>query len=294
MTDPYKTLGLAQTATLPEIKAAYRKLARKYHPDLNPGNKGFEEKFKQVSHSFDLIGTTEAKAKYDRGETDEQKQQMYEEHVRNQGKSRQGPYYHQTQNDKSRYSSAFGEGMDDDIFSQFFSGGAGAPKTKDERYQLEVDFKEAALGTEKVITLPSGKKMQVKIPAGIEQGQKLKFKGMGTSGDVYIEIGIKPSLQFKRNGKDILSDVALSFFEAFNGCEIEVQTIDGPVMLKVPPGVSTGSKLRIKNKGAGIGEARGNHIVSLKTVMPKDPSPELLTAIQDLGNRFSYNPRVSS
>jgi DnaJ-class molecular chaperone len=289
MKDPYLILGVSKTATLADIKAAYRKLAKKYHPDLNPGNKKFEIKFKEISHSFDLIGTEEARAKFDRGETDEQKQQQYEEHVRNQSTKKQRPYYHHTQDNSSRYSSAFGQGFDEEMFANMFGGKGGG--AQNENYSLEVDFKDAALGAEQVITLPSGKKLQVKIPAGIQSGQKLKFKGMGKSGDILVEINIKPSAQFKREGMDIFSEVPISFFEAMNGPDIEITTLDGPVMLKIPPGVTTGTKLRIKQKGAGSGEARGNHIVSIKVVMPKDPPEDLKKAIFDLSNRFNYNPR---
>jgi DnaJ-class molecular chaperone len=305
MTDPYATLGVSKNATLDEIKASYRKLAKKYHPDLNPGNKEVEAKFKDVAHAYDLIGTKEAKEKFDSGETDEQKQHMYEEYMQSQGKRRQGPYYHSTQDGSSRYSSAFGEGMDDDIFSSFF-GRTGRTQGRDvpgqdEYYHLEVDFKEAALGGEKIITLPNGRKLQVKIPAGIQEGQKLRFKGLGGAGygkgipgDAYVEIAIQASSQFKREGQDIISEVAVSFFEAISGAEIEVETIDGPVLLKIPPGVSSGTKLRIKQKGAGAGEKRGNHLVTLKVVMPKDPPTALKEAIGDLESRFSYNPRGQS
>ncbi len=302
MIDPYQVLGVSKTASLEEIKSAYRKLAKKHHPDLNPGNKEAEKKFKDVSHAFDLIGTEEARGKFDRGETDEQKQHMYEQYQREQQQGRRRPSYQHTQQGGGRYSSSFGDGFDDDVFSSIFgrasrSGGMDFPG-QDEQYNLEVEFLEAALGGEKVITLPSGKKLQLKIPAGIEEGKKLKFKGLGgqgigkgAPGDAYIQISIRPSPTFKREGKDIISEVPVSFFEALGGAEIEVQTIDGSVMLKVPPGASSGSRLRIRNKGAGSGEDRGNHIVTLKVVMPKDPPPELREKIAELADRYGYNPR---
>lgn len=307
MTDPYVTLGVSKTATPEEIKSAYKKLARKYHPDLNPGNKESEHKFKEVAHAFDLIGTKENKQKFDSGETDQQKQQQYEEYTRRGSGNKQRPFYQETQDGSSRYSSAFGGGMDDDIFSKFF-GGTGRGRNggvefpgEDEQYQLEVDFLEAARGAEKVITLPNGKKLQVKIPAGIQEGQKLKFKGhggpalgSGSPGDAYVSISIKPSSEFNRVGKDIISEVPISLFEGINGAEIEIQTIDGPVMLKIPPGVSTGTKLRVKDKGAGSGEQRGHHIVSLKVVLPKDPPHGLKEALKNIEKQFHYSPRGHS
>lgn len=289
--NPYETLGVAKTATLDEIKKAYRKLAKKYHPDINPGNKESEKKFKEISHAFDLIGTAEARGKYDRGETDDQQREKYDEYMKNAGKQR---FYRDTQGPHSRYSQSFEDNVDmDDILSQLFGdrGQRSKQRQQDEQYQMEVDFKEAALGGEKVITLPSGKSLQVKIPAGIEEGKKLKFKGMGKNGDVLVEISIKPDPHYKRSGPDILSEVEVSFFEAALGAEISVPTIDGNVLLKIPAGVSTGSKLRIKGKGVGAGDNHGNHIVTLKVVMPKTITPEMKASLTDLSHKFAYDPR---
>nr|BDT27586.1 J domain-containing protein [Bacteriovorax sp. HI3] len=298
MTDPYKVLGVEKTATLDNIKKSYRKLAKKYHPDLNPGNKEAEKKFKEISHAFDLIGTEEAKAKFDRGETDEHRQHEYEQYRTNR-----------TNNGNHRYSSSYSSDYDpENLFESLFGNRRGHGRFtsegmnfegEDVLYQMDVDFVEAALGGEKVITLPNGKKLQVKIPAGIEEGKKLKFKGMGSPGvgsgvpgDAYIQISIKPLAGFTRVENDIHSEVPISFFEAIHGAEVEVPTIDGSVMLKVPAGVSSGSKLRIKHKGAGPKENRGNQIVTLKIVIPKHVPPELQEAIAELEKKYSYNPRT--
>ncbi len=301
MIDPYSALEVPKTAGLEEIKKSYRKLAKKYHPDLNPGNKEAEKKFKEISHAFDQIGTAEEKTKFDRGETDEHQRHQYEQYQRaNAGRQNAG---------SRRYASSFGEGQDaEDLFESLF-GGAGRRggfsnegmdfSGQDELYQMDVDFIEAALGGEKVITLPNGKKLQVKIPAGIESGKKLKFKGFGgagvgkgPAGDAFVQINIKAHPNFTRVENDIHSEVPISFFEAISGSEIEVPTIDGTVMLKVPAGVSSGSKLRIKNKGAGPKDGRGNHIVTLKILMPKHVDPEMLDAINTLSKKYAYNPRI--
>lgn len=308
MIDPYKTLHIQKSASLDEIKKSYRKLAKQYHPDLNPGNKDAEKKFKDISHAFDLIGTAEAKGKFDRGETEDQQRHQYEQYQKaHEGRQHSGGH---------RYSSSFGEGFDgEDLFESLFGARARQSGGKhggfssqgmnfageDEQYLLEVDFAEAALGGEKIITLPNGKKLQIKIPAGIENGKKLKFKGLGKpgvgsgpAGDVYVQINVKPTTGFTRIDKDIHTEVPISFFEALNGAEIEVPTIDGTVMLKVPAGVSTGSKLRIKHKGAGHGESRGNQIVTLKIVMPKNIDPGMKEAIDQLQNKYAYNPRAQT
>lgn len=289
MKNPYEVLGVSPTAPLHDIKVAFRKLAKKYHPDINPGNKEAAEKFKEISHAFDLIGTEEARAKYDRGETEDQQRRQYEEYMRNAQNQR---YYQDTQGPYSRYSQSFGEDVDmDDILSSIF-GGRQKKRTQQELYQMEIDLKEAVVGGEKVITLPSGKSLQVKIPAGIEEGKKLKFTGMGVSGgDVYVQIVIRPDPRFRRDGKDLFTDVNISFFEAALGGEISVPTLDGNVLMKVPPGVSTGSKLRMKGKGLGKGNERGNLIVNLKVVMPKDVSPEFRQELEELARKHPYEVR---
>ena len=307
MTDPYKILGVAKTATLDEIKKAYRKLAKNHHPDLNPGSKEAEKKFKSISHAYDQIGTKEAKEKFDTGVTDEHKQHQYDEYRKHQHSSSAGGTH--------RYSSNFSEGFDaEDLFANLFGSGGKRGRSgfghggfdnnnhqgEDELYQMEVDFAEAAHGGEKVITLPNGKKLSVKIPAGIESGKKLKFKGLGGAGsgsghagDAYIQINVKPLAGFTRVENDIHTEVPISFFEAVNGAEIQIPTLDGSVMMKIPAGVSTGSKLRIKNKGAGPESSRGNQIITLKIVLPKDLPEDLKTAINALEKDFAYNPRTS-
>jgi DnaJ-class molecular chaperone len=307
MIDPYKTLHVEKNASLNEIKKSYRKLAKQYHPDLNPGNKEAERKFKDISHAFDQIGTEDARAKFNRGETEEQQRHQYEQY--------QKAHHGRQQKSGHHYSSSFGEGHDgEDLFESLFgagvkrSNGRGGSSSQgmnfageDELYQMDVDFIEAALGSEKVITLPNGKKLQIKIPAGIESGKKLKFKGLGRpgigtgpSGDVYVQINIKSLSGFTRVENDIHTEVAISFFEAINGAEIEVPTIEGPVMLKVPAGVSSGSKLRVRHKGVGHGDSRGNQIVTLKIVMPKNVTPKMKEALELLQNQYAYNPRAQA
>lgn len=302
MVDPYQVLGLSKTAEQEAIKKSYRKLAKKYHPDLNPGNKEAEKKFKEVTHAFDLIGTPEARAKFDRGETEDQQREQYEEFM---NKRRERPSYYDSQHDGGgRYTYSFGDEVHADDFFENIFGGFGRKSHQfpgeDITYKMQVDFRDAALGGTKVITLPEGKNLEVKIPAGIESGKKLRFKGLGkpghnggASGDLYIEIEVNPLEGFLREGLDIITEVPVSFIEALTGAEIEVPTLEGNILLKVPAGVSTGTKLRIKNKGAGSPEKRGNHIVVLKVVMPKDVDPLLMEAARNLKDKFNYNPRAS-
>ena len=297
MFDPYATLGISKTSSQEEIKKAYRSLAKKLHPDLNPGNKEAEKRFKDVSHAFDLIGTPEAREKFERGEAEEAFRQR-------------GPFYSETQQgpEGGRYSYDFQDAFgDEDLFEAIFGKkGRGRARSggfpgEDQLFQVEVDFVDAALGSERLITLPNGKKLQVKIPAGIEEGKRLRFKGQGapgingaTAGDLYLEIKITPKDGYTRHGLDIETDAPISVFEAISGGEIPVQTLEGKVMLKIPAGSSSGKKLRVKGKGAGSGESRGNLIVSLKILAPKDPSPEFIQEMKTLGQKFSYDPRSVS
>ena len=306
MTDPYKVLGVSKTSSIDDIKKSYRKLAKKFHPDLNPGNKEAEKRFKEISHSFDLIGTAENKAKFDRGETDEQQQKQYDEFTKKQGR-RKGAF-HQSQRDGGRYAHSFGENFGGSDFFENLFGHGRRDKNEDEdfnfagedlNYKMEVEFRDAALGGKQNITLPNGKTLEVTIPAGIDSGKRLRFKGLGgpgigsgSVGDVYIEIEVKALLGFKRSGRDLEVEVPISFIEAITGGEIKVPTLEGEILMKIPPGVSTGSKLRIKGKGIGAGESRGNEIVVLKVVIPKNIDPDLKTAVENLKSRFEYNPRM--
>ena len=304
MTDPYQILGLSKNATQDEIRTAYRNLAKKHHPDLNPENKTAETKFKEISSAYEMIGTPEARAKFDRGET--------EAHAQERARTAQEePYYYSTQQGEpgGRYSHSFGEDMGaEDLFANLFGrarpGGARARGAdfvgEDQLYQMEVEFKESILGAERVITLPTGKKLQVKIPPGVETGSKLRFKGQGgpgigkgPAGDAYVEIRVNPLEGFKRVASNVEAEVPLSFIEGILGAEIKVPTLDGAVMLKVPAGVSTGSRLRIKGKGVRAKEA-GDQIVVLKIVLPKKIDPELQAAIQSWNGKFSYDPRSES
>ena len=178
-TNPYEVLGVSAKATQDEIKSAYRNLAKKFHPDLNPGNKSAETRFKEISAAYESVGTPENRAKFDRGESEAAQAQQ----------PRSGPYYHETQAGGGRYSRGFGgvDGMDDDLFRSIFEkmgrpGGSGFHSTSDRRgedvhYQMDVSFRDATLGGEREIALPSGKKVRVKIPAGVHSGVELQVRG---------------------------------------------------------------------------------------------------------------------
>jgi DnaJ-class molecular chaperone len=301
--NPYEILGVQKTATQDEIKTAYRKLAKKFHPDLNPGNKTAEEKFKEINSANDLIGDPALRAKFDNGEIDASgAAKAPPGYGYGGGAPGENPFYYQTQQGGGRYSSAF-DGMDSDIFESIFRNARGGGVNfagEDRNYRLEVDFRDAILGAEREITLPGGKKLSVKIPAGIETGKKLRFKGLGepgvgkgSPGDAYVEITVRPSKVYQREGKNLSMELPVSLHEAILGAEVRVPTLDSAVLLKIPPGSNTGSKLRVRGKGVSAASAadRGDLIVTLKVVLPTNIDPELKAAMEAWSKNHSYNPR---
>ncbi len=296
MIDPYKVLGVSKTASEDEIKKAYRTLAKKYHPDLNPGNKDSEAKFKEVNEAYSMVGTKEAREKFDKGET------MNEDFFRDARGQRTGPFYRQYQDGGGRYTH-FYQGDADDLFGSFFEGfgqkgGGFNMHGQDQIYKMEVDLQDAVNGAEREIMMPDGKRLKVKIPPGIDEGARLRFKGQGgpaqgkgSPGDAYVEISIRPSDTFRRTGNDLEIEVPVALDEAVNGAKIKVPTIDGSVMLTVPAGVNTGAKLRVKGKGMPFQGGRGDQIVLLKVVLPDKIDGQLSEFIKKWSAAHPYNPR---
>jgi DnaJ-class molecular chaperone len=285
--DYYKILNISKTASNDEIKKSYRKLARKYHPDLNPNNKVAEEKFKDISEAYEVLSNEEARKTYDAGGIDASSHNPH-----------RGPFYSHTQSgDRSRYRDIFRDVGDinfEDIFSRQTSRGTATPlRGEDFVFKMTVDFKDAVLGAEKLITLPNGEKLSVKIPAGVRSGQKLKLSERGGSGynggpkgDLYIEMHVTTSLEYKRTGDDLEVEVPLLFSVAILGGTVRVPTVDGTVELNVPPGVSSGTKLRIKEKGIRKKGKPGDLYAIIKVTVPKDITPELRSAIQEWNNAY--------
>ena len=295
--NPYDILGVKKEASDKEIKSAYRKLAKKYHPDLNPGDKDMESKFKEISLAYDLLKDKEKRAAFDRGEIDmdgnpQHQQQFYKDFADGPGGQR---YYHFHQGGGD-----FSEEDIADIFGSFFGGGAAGHRagfkrqTADAHYTIEVDFMEAATGAKKRVTMPDGKMLDINIPAGMEDGQKLRLKGQGGQGsintergDAYVEVHMRPHRYFSRRGKDIHIEVPVGIHEAILGSKITVPTIHGQVEMSIPKGASTGNTLRLKGKGI----KGGNQMVKLKLVMPETVDKELEDAVAKWAKKHAYNPR---
>jgi DnaJ-class molecular chaperone len=292
--DPYAVLGVKKNASQGEIQKAYRRLAKKLHPDLNPGNKQAEEQFKEVSAANDLLGDADKRARYDRGEIDAS------------GVERPQQRYYRDFADSADYSPYANDGGfadfagSEDILSQIF-GREGRANIRmrgpDARYRLELDFIDAINGGKRQITLPDGSVLDVKIPPGTRDGQILRLRGKGRPGisggppgDALVEIDVRPHRIFTREGDDIHVDVPISLSEAVLGGKIKVPTPTGAVTMTVPKGSNTGAVLRLKGKGVPrVDGSKGDELVTLKVMLPEKPDPELEKFVAQW--RGAYTPR---
>lgn len=298
----YHVLGISKGASEAEIKSAYRKLARKYHPDVNKDSKEAADKFKEISCAYDILGSKEKRQKYDNNEIDDEgKPTGFGAGFGGAGGG-QGYYNHSTGGNpfgsgfqgngaNFDFSSIFGE----DIFSQFSGGGRGGPgfgggsrrprKGEDINYTMRIDFLSAAQGSEQSVII-NGKNINVKVPAGTLDGQTLRLKGLGQEsfnggpkGDVLITLNVAKHPYFEAQGLDVYVELPISLKEAILGGKVTVPTISGKVNVNIPPYSSSGEKLRLKGKGIKSKTGVGDEIITLKIVAPKTKNTELEKAL---------------
>jgi DnaJ-class molecular chaperone len=300
---PYEVLGVKPTATADEIRKAYRKLAKEFHPDLNPGKPAAEARFKAVATAYDLLSDPEKRARYDRGEIDESGAERPRYSYRPHAEGAQGWKYQPE-----------GEvdiGDLDDLFSMFGRGGTrGGGRAgegfsmpgPDRHYSLTIDFVTAATGGKQRLSLSPDQWLDVTIPPGIEQGQILRLKGKGgpglgggPAGDALIEIHIAPHPFFRREGDDIHVELPVSLAEAVLGARVPVPTVTGPVTMTIPKGSDTGAQLRLRGKGIHRkrrgAETSGDQYVTLKVVIGASDDPELAKFLEDWAKQHPTEPR---
>lgn len=293
--DYYEVLGVGKNASDDEIKKAYRKLAIKYHPDRNPGDKEAEAKFKEATEAYEVLNDKQKRARYDQfghAGVDGNAGNPFGGNPFGQA----GGFNFNGQNIRFDFGGA-GGGLDDILGDLFGFGGARRQrmmKGQDFETQVVIDFKEAIFGTTREVTAPeSNRKIKVKIPAGIDDGMAIRLAGKGGEapkggepGDFYVRIRVKPDKNLTREGNIILSEAVISMADAALGCELDVETVDGKVTMKIPAGTQSGTPFRLSGHGVPMradGD-RGPHIVTIIVETPKNLSrrqKELLEEFRD-------------
>lgn len=300
MKDPYETLGVTRTATDKEIKEAFKKLARKFHPDLHPDDKAAEGKFKDISAANDLLKDKEKRRRFDAGEIDAAGAERPPER-----------FYRDFANGGVNASHAANEGfasnedLEEFLRRAFAGGGPRGHETfqargQDVSYVLPVEFMDAVNGAQRTITLPEGKTLQVTIPEGAEDRQMLRLKGQGMAGfgggmagDAYVELHVEPHPFFHRKDDNIHVEVPVTLKEAMLGARIEVPTISGPVTMTIPKGSNTGQTLRLRDKGVRNRKTgqRGHQLITLKAVLPSAEEHELVAFLEKWQPKHPDHPR---
>ncbi len=284
--DPYSVLGLARSASDDDIRRAFRKLAKEFHPDVNPG-RDTEDRFKRAVTAQDFLLDAEKRRRYDRGEIDARGEPVF---------SPRGP------NRSARSARGFDDFGLADVFTDVFGGRSGAQahpsgRGPDVRYSLEVDFLEAVNGARKRVTLPDGGVLDLAVPEGVIDGQVLRLRGKGGAGasdpgDALVEIRVKPHAVFRRQGDDVLFEVPVTIDEAVLGAKIEVETPSGRLQVTLPKGTHSGTIFRLKGKGvrnAATGVS-GDCLVAAKIVLPPVVDDALSYFMSEWREKNRYDP----
>lgn len=266
--DYYKVLGIDKSSSTDDVKKAYRKLARKHHPDLNPDDAAAKQKFQQINEANEVLSDQEKRKKYDEYGENWEHAEKYEEARKAQQKQQQA---HGSNWGGQTYGGGGDfEGQDfSDFFESMFGGGGGRRQTRnfkgqDVQAELPLGLRDAANTHQQTFTI-NGKSVRITIPAGVANGQKIKLKGHGgpapqggTAGDLYITFNIATDPQFRRLDNDLYTDMNIDLYTAILGGEVMVQTLDGQVKLKVRPGTQIGEKVRLKGKGFPVYKKEGS------------------------------------
>lgn len=290
--DPYSVLGLDRTASDEDIRRAFRRLAKELHPDLNPNDKAASQRFQRVATAYELLGDTDKRQRYDRGEIDAagEPRRAYQHAGGPRGNAGTG-------------GPEFGFG---DIFSDLFGqrgqrgpGQGFSLRGQDMRYTLDVEFIESVLGARKRVTMPEGGQLDLSVPEGVTDGQVLRLKGKGAPGvrggepgDALVEVRVRPHDHFKRQADDLLIDVPITLDEAVLGAKIEVPTAAGRVTITIPKGTSSARAFRLKGKGvrnAATGTV-GDQIVTVRIVLPAAVDDSLAYFLAEWKKKNAYDP----
>jgi DnaJ-class molecular chaperone len=328
MRDPYEVLGVDRKASEAEIKSAFRRQAKKLHPDANKNDPKAASRFAELNAAYEILGEEDKRKAFDRGEIDAEGKPRFrgfegfgggaaprrgggfgpdaefetfsfgpEGFTRGSGRGRAGGNYGGGFEDILR--EAFG-GMGNanarrggaTFEAEDFGGGAGANITA----ALTVSLPDAAHGVSQRLHLPNGKDLEVKIPAGISNGQQIRLRGQGLpgpggAGDVLITVSIAPHLLFKLDGSDIRLDLPITLYEAVLGAKVRVPTLEKPVEITIPPGTSSGRTFRLKGKGFPAKDNHGDLLVTVRIALPDRSDPELEELMRKWQADKPYDPR---
>ena len=311
--DYYQTLGVPRDASQKEIKTAFRKLARQFHPDVKPDDKDAENKFKAINEANEVLSDPEKRKKYDALGADWERYQQtggqpggfdYSRYAPPAGSGPEGG----NGNWDVRYGSPDdlagmfgGEGGFSDFFSTLFGRGRagatqGQPRAQDYEHPLAVSLDEAFRGASRTLQIGE-RRIEAKIPAGVRTGSRVRLAGQGANGgDLYLVIEVQPDARFERRGDDLLSEVDVTFIQAALGGEARVATPEGAVALKLPPRTQAGRVFRLKGKGMpvlGQGGGRGDLLARVRLVLPEDLSEKDLDLLREMaGVRGAERERV--
>lgn len=314
MRDPYDVLGVTRQASDAEIKKAFRRLAKTWHPDQKPNDPKAKERFAEISSANELLSDKDKRAQFDRGEIDAEgkpKFRGFENAAPRGGGSGGFREYNFGGGSPFGGARARAGGPTEDIFEDILGAFAGRrppragagfagepPRGDDVAVEISVPFRDWARGAKTRVRMPTGKELEISVPAGIESGKTIRLKGQGRAsglggqpGDAHITVRVPPDPQFRAEGKDVRVEVPIALYEAVLGAKIRVPTLDGAVELNVPAGSDGARTLRLRGKGIGTGSTAGDLLVELRIALPKGGDTRIEELAKQLREFAPYDPR---